>query len=228
MFIWFSLLFIVKAFFSLLVLALFIGAIRLFIFGSTKKYTECVSDISQLKKGDIILTGKQSVLYSIPIQISNVLARKLKHRFWTHAAIYRGNGQLWEAQMKGIIERNINDYIKGRFMIRAFRHKYITDENILDKVLEFCEKQKGCKYGKLGLLFYVVSTFMPISFNFLLDNYLVNKICHLDNAYFCSELIVDAFKSIGYPISPFDGWRVKPSDFISNPLLMPIKAIENK
>ena len=64
---------------------------------------------------------------------------------------------------------------------------------------------------------------MPISFNFLFTNSLIDKICHMDRAYFCSELIVDAFDEIGYPISPYDGWRVKPTDFISNPFLEPVK-----
>ncbi len=224
MVIWLVISFTIKAFLWFLVLSLCIGIIRLFILGRKKHYKQPITNISVLKKGDIILTGKQSVSYSFPIQISNVLTRKIKHRFWTHAAIYRGEGKLWEAQMEGIIERDINDYIKARFLIRAFRHKYITDEYTLDKVVQFCADQKGCKYGKLGLFIYIFSTFIPFSFNFLFDNWVVNKLCHLDNAYFCSELIVDAFKEANYPISPYDGWRVKPTDFISNPFLQPVKA----
>ena len=107
-------------------------------------------------------------------------------------------------------------------MIRAFRHKYIKDEAIIDKVLKFCEDQKGYKYGWFGICFYAVSTFVPLSLNFIFDNDIFDKWCHLEKAYFCSELIVDAFGEIGYPISPYDGWRVKPTDFISNPLLQKI------
>ena len=224
MIIWYIVLFTVKAFLWLLGVALLSGAIRLFVFGSRKKYNQSITAISSLKKGDIILTGKQSVLYSFPIQISNVLTRKIKHRFWTHAAIYQGEGKLWEAQLnKGVVEGDINSYIEKGFLVRAFRHKYITDENMLDKVVRFCADRKECKYGKVGLGFYILSTFTPISFNYALDNSLVNKLCHLDNAYFCSELIVDAFDDIGYPISPYDGWRVKPTDFISNPFLESVK-----
>ena len=203
--------------------ALLTGVIRLFILGIFQKYPNPIRDISVLKKGDIILTGKQSAKSSVPIQISNVLSRKLKHRFWTHAALYRGNGLLWEAQPKGIISRKISDYLNNGYIIRAFRHKYIKDENILDKVLVFCAKQEGRPYGFLGLLFFTISSFTPISFNFVFTNPLIDRVCRMDRAYFCSELIVDAFYEVGHPISPYDGWRVKPTDFISNPLLEPVE-----
>lgn len=212
-----------KAALWLTILLIVIGLIRLFGFGWRAKPEGVISDISILKKGDIILTGKTSLADSWYIQLSNALTRKLKHRFWTHAAIYRGNGLLWEAQPEGIIEKDVNEYMKNGYIIRAFRHKYIQNSPVIDQVLKFCEDQKGYKYGWFGLIFYVISTFMPISFNFVFDNIFFDKVCHLDKAYFCSELIVDAFGEMGHPISPYDGWRVKPSDFISNPLLEVVK-----
>ncbi len=219
MFIFAFIFIVIKSFLWLLLAAGIIGLFRVFILGPFKKYQNPIKDISILKKGDIILTGSQSTKDSWYIQISNVLTRKIKHRFWTHAAIYRGESLLWEAQPEGIIEKDIKDYLEGGQIIRAFRHKYIKDENIINNVVKYCEDQKGHKYGFLGLLFYVFSTFMPISFNFIFDNKTIDKWLHLDDAYFCSELIVDAFKAVRFPISPYDGWRVKPSDFISNPLL---------
>ncbi|MDP3791721.1 MAG: hypothetical protein Q8R38_06735 [Candidatus Omnitrophota bacterium] len=220
---WYLVLFTILAAAWLVILLIITGLIRLFIFGWSAKPENVISDISVLKKGDIILTGKASLADSWYIQLSNALTRKLKHRFWTHAAIYRGNGMLWEAQPEGIIEKDINIYLKNGYLIRAFRHKYIQDNDVIDKVLKFCEEQKGFKYGWGGLIFYVVSTFVPISFNFIFENKIVDEWCHMDKAYFCSELIVDAFDEAGHPVSPYDGWRVKPSDFISNPVLEIIK-----
>ena len=216
-------LFTIKAIAWIILLLVIIGLTRLFAFGWRAKPEDVISDISILKKGDIILTGKMSLIDSWYIQLSNTLTRKIKHRFWTHAAIYRGSGLLWEAQPEGIIEKDINEYLKNGYMIRVLRHKYIQDEAIIDKVLKFCEDQKGYKYGWLGLGFYVLSSFAPVSFNFIFDNVIFDKWCHLDKAYFCSELIVDAFDEAGCPISPYDGWRVKPTDFISNPLLESVK-----
>lgn len=214
---------IIKSFLWVTLLALAIGVVRLFLIGIFKKYQSTITDISTLEKGDIILTGKQSTKCSFPIQLSNVLTRKIKHRFWTHAAIYKGEGMLWEAQPKGIIERSIKDYLDGGYIIKVFRHKYIKDEKILEQALDYCARQEGRPYGFFGLGFFVLSSFMPISFNCLFENTFVDKFCKMDNAYFCSELIVEAFEDIDYPISPYDGWRVKPSDFISNPLLEEVK-----
>jgi len=212
-------LFTVKAIAWVLLLLIITGLIRLFCFGRGARPEHVITDVSILKKGDIILTGKMGLGASWCIQLSNALTRKLKHRFWTHAAIYRGDGLLWEAQPEGIVEKNISEYLKDGYMIRAFRHKYIKDGQLMDKVLKFCEDRKGYKYGKVGLGFYILSSFMPGSLNFIFDNAYIDRWCHLDDAYFCSELIVDAFDETGYPISPYDGWRVKPTDFISNPLL---------
>lgn len=207
-----------------------IGAIRLFYFGDDLDYPKTLKDPSCLKKGDILLVGKKSVTHSWYIQISNVLTRRLRHRFWTHAAVCAGDGFVWEAQpkgSKGIVKSDIRKYSDGGFVIRAFRPKYIKEEQTLDEVIRFCsEKENGYRYGWVGLLFYVFSTFVPVSFNWLFNDPIIDRLCRVDEAYFCSELIVDAYASTGHPISPFDGWRVKPADFISNPLLQPVEPIQ--
>ena len=198
------------------------GALWLFIFSQKIKYKDSITDISLLKKGDIILTGKQTTKYSWPIQVSNIITRKPKHRFWTHAALYAGNGKLWEAQMQGIREYDINEYIKNGFIIRAFRHKYLNDETVFSDAIKFCYDRKGWEYGKRGLVFYIFSTFIPMCFNFIFANKHIDALCDLDKAFFCSELIVEAFEDSGHPLFCYDGWRIKPTDFISNPLLKPV------
>ncbi len=215
--------FFIKAVVFLGLITIFYGCIRL-ICGFFYKYDKPLKDTSSLKKGDIILTGKQSIFSSWYIQISNVLTGRLEHRFWTHAAIYKGNGKVWEAQREGIIETDISKYTQGGFMMRAFRHRYLSDEAAIDSVLNFCDEanKEGYEYGTFGAGFYALSTFVPITCNFLFDNKFVNKKCSMDNAYFCSELIVDAFGKADFPISPYKGWRVKPADFITNPFLKPI------
>lgn len=212
-----------SSFFILLFTAFAIGLFRLIVIAPRQTYPETLRDASLLKKGDILLTGKQDIGYSWYIQISNLLTRKPKHRFWTHAAIYQGNGKVWEAQPAGVIERELSDYFRGGFLIRAFRHKYISDEKVFDQILQFCAEKKGYSYGMKAVVFYTFSTFMPISFNWLFDNPALDAWLKLDKAYFCSELVVDAFCASQYPVSPYDGWRVKPTDFISNPLLAPVE-----
>ena len=81
MFIFTLIFIIIKSFAWLLLIAGIIGLFRLFILGLFKKYPNPIIDIAVLRKGDIILTGSQSTKDSWYIQISNVLSRKIKHRF---------------------------------------------------------------------------------------------------------------------------------------------------
>lgn len=41
-------------------------------------------------------------------------------------------------------------------------------------------------------------------------------------AHLCPQLVIDAYAAIGYPTSPYDGWRARPSGFVGNPLLAPV------
>ena len=221
--------FFIKSSLFLIVLTFVTGVIRLFVFGIFKRYENPLRDASILKKGDVLLVGKQSVKHSWYIQVSNVLTRKLKHRFWTHAALYQGNGKVWEARPEGILEKEVSVYLSGDYIVRAFRHRYADNPDVMDRVVAFCASKKDSGYGTLGTIFYTISTFMPISFNWLFDNAFIDRLLHLDNAYYCSELIVDAFDEVNYPVSPYDGWRVKPADFISNPLLNDVSShVESK
>ena len=209
---------ILQALLVITLLLLVTGGLRL-LAGWKKEYANPVREAGILRKGDILLTGKQSAGYSPFIQFANVLTRKIKHRFWTHAAIYAGEGKVWEAQPSGIQERNLEDYLQAGYYVRAFRHRYILEEPVLDEVIQFCASKKGIAYDLRGAIFYGASILIPVGFNFIFDNAAIDKFFHVEDTYFCSELVVEAFCAVGYPISPFDGWRVKPTDFISNPLL---------
>jgi len=215
---------IIQASLTLTLLLLLVGLTRL-VSGWSAKYPNPLQDPAVLRKGDVILTGKQSMLDSWYIQFANVLTRKVKHRFWTHAALYAGEGKVWEAQPAGIIERDLNDYIKNGYYVRAFRHRYISDIETFDKVIQFCASKKGGSYDLQGAIFYGLSILIPVGFNFIFDNPAIDKLFHVEHTYFCSELVVDAFSEAGYPISPFDGWRVKPTDFISNPVLSEVAIL---
>lgn len=203
---------------TIVLLLLLIGAWR-FLSGWKAEYPDSIRDTKALRKGDILLTGKQSLGHSPYIQLANVLTRKAKHRFWTHAAIYQGEGKVWEAQPFGIQERGVSDYFQGNYYVRALRHRYIPDDETLNKVVQFCASKKGMGYDLRGAIFYGLSILIPVGFNFIFDHPAIDKLFHVENSYFCSELVVDAFCDAGYPISPYNGWRVKPTDFISNPVL---------
>lgn len=203
---------------------LIVGALtRLLI--SRNKYKQKKIDVKQLRKGDIILTGTNKNISSWYIKISNLLTNGMGSKFWTHAALHMGSGKLIEAQPKGLCFNSIDAYLKKGVLIKVYRHKYISDDRVLDRLIKFCldQKKKDCKYGTIGLLFYAFASFLPVSMGFIFDNDHVDRICKLDNAYFCSELVAEAYENTGYKISSHDSWRIKPSDFIGNPFFEEVK-----
>ena len=204
--------------FSLVMLMVLMGCCILIVH-KKESYPETLTGISCLKPGDIILTGQRSIDSSWHIQLANVLTRNPRHRFWTHAAIYIGGGRLIEAQQQGIIERDISVYFQEGVYLRALRHKYLQDPGIVDELVRFCVNKKGANYDMWGAAFYALSIMIPMGFDFMFDDESIDEAFHLENAYFCSELVVDAFASVHYPVSACDGWRVKPLDFVGSPVL---------
>jgi len=201
-----------------LLILLAVGAfLRLMV--SRRKYEQKEIDTGRLRKGDVILTGSNKNISSFQIKISNILTNGIDSKYWTHAALHIGGGKLIEAEPKGIVYNSVGKYLKKGEVVKVYRNRYIGDEGIFDKVIDFCEeaKKEDYKYGWIGLIFYVLATFLPVSANFIFDNKLIDKWCNLDEAYFCSELIADAYKEAGHKITPFDSWRIKPSDFIKSP-----------
>jgi len=190
-------------------------------------------DFSKLKKGDVILTGRDDWGYSQAIQVANILTQGTKNRYWTHACIYTAKGTVIEAQTggKGVIERDlIENYEKKGYKMMALRHKYMSKEDI-DKLVEFGRKQvaRKCQYDSWGLLFYVINTIIPPMFSAWLEGEYgdyVDRLFNITKSYFCSELVADAFKvGVGKPVFSTESWRVKPTDFRTNLFFEEIKDV---
>ncbi len=212
-----------------LVLAIVWPIVALFVVGGLRlwcarhlRFEASFDRYELLRKGDVVLVGKPSIWHDWYIQMPNVLTRRSKHRFWVHAAIYDGEGRVWEATREGVAPRPIEEY--RDHLMRVFRHRYLRDPAAFDELIRFCEQQRDFGYGFDALVFFAISVVVPVSFNWLFDNPWIDRRLRLDRAYFCSELVVDAYASIGHPLSPYDGWRVKPSDFVGNPVLEPVWA----
>ena len=208
--------FILKIPLNILCLVVFLitGAfIRLLL--SKQIYKQHPIDISALKPGDIILIGSNKNIDGWYIKISNILTTGITSKYWTHAAIHTGEGNLIEACREGIIDSTIKSYQEKGLLIKVLRHKYITDEKVLNNIIKFCKtkQSENYSYGIVGLIFYAFSIFIPVAMNFIFNNKLIDRLCNLDKAYFCSELVADAYKESGYKISKYDSWRIKPSDF---------------
>ena len=179
-------------------------------------------DLDKLQIGDVILTGKDSWAYSVPIQTTNLLSNGESHRYWTHAAIYSGDGKVIEAQAdgRGVTETVLADFFfKKAYKLMAIRPKYLSTVE-RDKVVEYCrDKQTSdCAYDTWGAGFYAIASLVPPMLSGWLESEFAEKFFNVGNAYFCSELIAEAFQENGHDIFNRKPWRVKPLDFAFNPM----------
>ena len=179
-------------------------------------------DIDKLKIGDVILTGKDSWGHSMPIQASNLLSNGEQNRYWSHATIYSGNGNIIEAQSngKGVIETPLADhYFEGDFRLLVLRHNHLSEE-CLENVVDYCREKRDleCDYDTWGVSFYALCAMVPPALSGWLEEGVAGKIFNVDHAYFCSELIAEAFEKKAQKLFNRSAWRVKPLDFRFNPL----------
>lgn len=204
-----------------------IGSVRLFIWGADEHYDTSFRDTEYMQKGDILLIGQKDVKVEWPMQMSNVLSHPIKDRFWTRCAIYMGDGKILEALPEGIVEKALSEYFLNGNLVRVFRHRMINNEKIMRMVLGFGIRKQPVPIGYdwPGMAYYAIATITPVGMNLLFDNPFLDRLCRIEMAYSGAELVVDAFKDAGYPLTSYDGWRVKPADFIGNPLLEEIKPM---
>ena len=111
-------------------------------------------------------------------------------------------------------------YFEEGFYLMVLRPKY-ADQKTLEKVVDFCRKRDGdgCGYDTWGVSFYSLCALVPPMLSGWLEEEIANRIFNVDNAYFCSELLADAFRyGANQEIFDRSSWRVKPLDFRLNPL----------
>lgn len=179
-------------------------------------------DLDKLRIGDVILTGKESWAHSIPIQASNLLSNGEKYRYWSHAAIYAGEGKVIEAQSdgRGVTETVLAEYFfRQGHQLMVLRHQFLLPHE-LEAVVEYCrDKQEAkCTYDHWGVSFYALASLIPPMLSGWLEQDFAEKFFNVKDSYFCSELVAEAFLVNGHDLFHRKAWRVKPLDFAFNPM----------
>jgi len=135
-----------------------------------------------------------------------------------------GNRKIYpDALQKTFTERDKQlfyekSYFEEGYFLMVLRHKQITDPKKLQEVVEFCRKKSGLGYDTWGVSFYSLCALVPPMLSGWLEDTMAEKIFNVGDAYFCSELVADAFMSVGEKSFDRSPWRVKPLDFRTNPL----------
>lgn len=175
-------------------------------------------EVAALRKGDILLFGTSTIRAQAWIQLPTVLVRPLRDRFWVHAAIYGGDGVVWEACSRGVVATFLVNHTPLSTPVRVLRHRYADGESI-DDAIAFCAARLGRPYALSSVLYLALMNLLPGSFRWLGSNEMVDHYFRRDRRFTCTELIVEAFAATAHPICPGPGWRVIVADLLDSPVL---------
>ena len=173
-------------------------------------------DASVLKSGDILLSaGKGITTYGVKLFTTSPVS---------HAALYVGEGDLVEAVGEGVRRRSLEESLDEESVVVAFRRPDLTPEQAR-QIADFADAQIGKKYNHVGVLLHA-----PFS--------LERKLCELpvlptlvrdaclrgiaaiqlgavsNKSFFCSQFLVEAYRSAGVPITDADPRWISPADIL--------------
>jgi Permuted papain-like amidase enzyme, YaeF/YiiX, C92 family len=142
----------------------------------------------------------------------------------SHAALYVGSGQIIEAVGTGVRQRAISEFIAEEATIAAFRHPKI-DGIEAALIQKFAEKHVGTKYNTSGIVLQAPFTLQRKFCELPIMPALVRDACIRGSAaitlgpvpndqFFCSQLVLEAYKAAGVPLTDSDPRLVTPGDLL--------------
>jgi len=173
-------------------------------------------DVSELETGDILLSaGKGITTYGVELFTTSPVS---------HAALYVGQSEIIEAVGQGVRRRSLKASLEEEAVVAAFRTPALQPEQA-QRIVEFAEAQIGKKYNHMGVLLHA-----PFS--------LERRLCELpviptrvrdaclrgvasiqlgavsDKSFFCSQFLIEAYRSAGAPITDADPRWISPGDIM--------------
>ena len=141
----------------------------------------CNINVLAIYRGDIVLSKEQSP--------TSWILRKLTRSQWSHVGIYDGFGKVISAvPFKGVIYKNYGEMFEKCSNVGVYRVKDMTKQRA-DKVIEFCEKHRDTKYDFMQAA--------VLGWRILTDGLKTNTGDPNPDNFVCSELVAEAFASIG-------------------------------
>ncbi len=145
-----------------------------------------------LEPGDVLLVEGQQ-RFSAAIKL-------LTHSNWSHAALYIGNNELIEADLKeGVIRIPVETY-KG-FHTRICRPVNLNPED-LEKIIKSLVDKQGLSYDIKNIINLLKYLFPIHPFKKLKGSPFLSLGSDDPTKVICSSIIAQAYHDIGYPIFP--------------------------
>jgi hypothetical protein len=169
-----------------------------------------------LLPGDIILTAENG--------INSVGIRLITLSPVSHAAIYMGNRQIAEAVGSGIRVRSMDALLNDEATVVAFRHPDLTAEQAI-KINTFAASHEGKKYNYVGVMLQAPFALERRMCELPLVPSMVRDFCirgiaavqlglGRNDQFFCSQFILEAYRSAGLPLTDADPRLINPGDLL--------------
>ena len=169
-----------------------------------------------LQPGDIILSSTNGI-NSLGIRVLTVSPV-------SHAALYLGDDTIAEAVGVGIRVRSTSEFVADESTIVAFRHPGITQAHT-DAIRAFSHAQVGKKYNTAGVVLQAPFTLQRQFCELPLVPSLVRDACirgiaaiqlgaSKNDRFFCSQLVLEAYRQAGLPLTSADPRLVSPADLL--------------
>lgn len=169
-----------------------------------------------LRPGDIILTAENG-LNSFGIRLITLSPV-------SHAAVYLGDNQIAEAVGAGIRRRTIDALLLEEATVVAFRHPKITQDQAT-KINAFTARHEGQKYNYLGVMLQAPFALERHLCELPLVPSLVRDFCirgiaavqlglGRNDQFFCSQFVLEAYRSAGLPLTDADPRLINPGDLL--------------
>jgi uncharacterized protein YycO len=169
-----------------------------------------------LRPGDILLTASPSI-QAAGIQL-------LTFAPVSHAAVYIGGGEIAEAVMPSVRTRSIEQVLKEETLVVVLRHPELTGEQAR-LIKEYALEKSGTGFSFLGVTLQFPFSIgrrvceLPLVPSEVRDGCirsvgLLSQVAASERQLFCSQLVLQAYRHAGLPITNADPRLISPADIL--------------
>ena len=196
------------------------------------------TDGGRLVQPEELLAG--DILLSADPGLASAGIRLLTTSPVSHAAIYVGNGEVAEALRGGVRLRSIDRILQEESVVVAFRHP-VLDEESAQRMSQFAREQVGKPYDFVGVVMHAPFALQrrvcelpgvpTVLREACLSTLATFQLIHGgDDRFFCSQFVLESYRTVGLPItrarphwvSPEDIMHMRAGDVSSLPVEQPL------
>jgi uncharacterized protein YycO len=177
---------------------------------------EALVDPLDLRPGDILLTHAPS-LRATGIQL-------LTFAPISHVAVYIGNGEIVEAVMPSVRTRTIDEVLKEETVVVVLRHPELSAEQA-ELLTQYALGKSGTGFSLLGITMqfpFIIGRKVcevplvpaPVRDACIRSLGVLNQVAASERQVFCSQLVLQAYRHAGLPITDADPRLISPADIL--------------